>query len=85
MPPKNPSAEAVGTAPALSTEETNVPDDGQISVSEEGGEVVSLHVLSEERQARLQELREQVASGTYKSDVREVAAKIVEASLRRRR
>ncbi len=84
MPPKGPSAAAVGTAPASNTEVRSVTKDVQVSVSGEGGEVLPVNIDPEERQARLRELREQIASGTYKPDAREVAAKIVEASLRGR-
>jgi len=84
MPPKSPSAAAVGTAPASNTEGRSVTENAQVSVSGEGGEVLPVNIDPEERQARLRELREQIASGTYKPDAREVAAKIVEASLRGR-
>jgi len=84
MPPKGPSAAAVGAAPAVSTEDRSVTENAQVSVSEEGGEVLAANVTRKERKARLRELREQIASGTYKPDAREVAAKILEASLRGR-
>jgi anti-sigma28 factor (negative regulator of flagellin synthesis) len=76
MPTEDDSPEGAAVARALEKPEA---EDRGIPVEPPGNET------ARERAARIATLREQIAQGTYKPDARKLAAKMVDANLKRER